>query len=143
MNDNDCIHIYTDGACSGNPGPAGIGVFLFYKSHKKEISEFIGHATNNIAELTAIKRGLETVKEKKRNMPIKIYSDSGYAIGLFTKGWNASKNVELVNSIKQLIKEFKNITFIKVKGHSNIRGNNVVDRLAKTAIRESMENATT
>jgi ribonuclease HI len=143
MNDINCIHVYTDGACSGNPGPAGIGVLLFYNSHKKEVSEFIGDSTNNIAELTAIRRGLETIKTTKRDIPIKIYTDSGYAIGLFTKNWEAKKNIELVESIKYLLKKFEIIEFIKVKGHSNMRGNNRADYLAKEAIKKGKLNGTT
>ena len=60
------IRIYTDGACSGNPGPAGIGVVMQYGQHRKEISRYVGTATNNIAELEAIKVGLQSVKNKKQ-----------------------------------------------------------------------------
>lgn len=140
MNNNECIHIYADGACSGNPGPAGIGVLLIYRSYKKEISEYIGHGTNNIAELTAIKRALETIKKSKRNIPIKLYLDSNYVIGLFTKNWKAKKNIELIESIKKLLKEFENIEFIKVKGHSSNKGNNRADRLAVYARNEGLIN---
>jgi ribonuclease HI len=74
------IHVFTDGACSGNPGPAGVGVVLYYNEHKKEISKFIGNATNNIAELTAIKIGLEAIKSTYRNLPVIIYTDSAYSL---------------------------------------------------------------
>ena len=122
------IHMYTDGACSGNPGSAGIGVYMKYNDHTKEISEGIGVATNNVAELKAIKAGLEalTIKDK----PIIIYSDSAYCIGLFTKDWNPTKNLELINEIQTLINTFDNIEFVKVKGHSNNHGNNRADALA-------------
>ena len=63
------VQIYTDGASSGNPGPSGIGVVLIYGSQRKEIGEYIGEATNNIAELLAIQKGLAAVKEKKPARP--------------------------------------------------------------------------
>ncbi|MCK5099552.1 MAG: hypothetical protein KAR45_15700, partial [Desulfobacteraceae bacterium] len=61
--EKNLIKIFTDGASSGNPGPSGIGIYLIYNERTKEISEFIGNATNNIAELKAIKRGLEELKK--------------------------------------------------------------------------------
>ena len=128
---NNTIHMYTDGACRGNPGPAGAGVLLKYNKHSKEISEYIGHATNNVAELTAIKIGLETLKDNTK--PIIIYSDSAYCIGLFTKDWNPKKNLELISEIKELLKRFNDVTFKKVKGHGNNFGNNKADQLAVSA----------
>ena len=134
--EDDVIHIYTDGACSGNPGPAGIGVLLIYNKYRKHLSEFIGNATNNIAELRAIKLGLETIKPKFRNSIIKVYTDSGYCHGLFTKNWNAKKNIELVIDIRSLLVSFNNIEIIKVKGHSDNINNNIADELATNAIRK-------
>ena len=78
----DAIVIYVDGACSGNPGPAGIGVLMRYGCHQREISRFIGLATNNIAELKAIRVGLQAVRD--RNKPVRVYTDSNYAFGLLT-----------------------------------------------------------
>jgi ribonuclease HI len=128
----DCICIYTDGASSGNPGPSGIGVLLRYRGHEKEISRNIGLGTNNIAELEAIRTGLMEVKNP--DLPVKVYTDSGYAYGLLTLGWKAKKNMELVSDIRNLMKRFKNLTFIKVKGHSGIEGNERADKLATSAI---------
>ena len=68
------ICIFTDGASSGNPGPAGIGVLLRYDEHEKEISEFIGNATNNVAELQAIQTGLSAVRD--RSKPVRLFTDS-------------------------------------------------------------------
>jgi ribonuclease HI len=130
--DPDCIHIYTDGASSGNPGPSGIGVFFRYRGHEKEISRNIGMGTNNIAELEAIRTALKEVKN--RDLPVRIYTDSGYAYGLLVNGWKALKNTELVNDIRTLMKGFNNLKFIKVKGHSGIAGNERADRLATSAI---------
>ena len=130
--DPDCIRIYADGASSGNPGPSGIGVLLRYREHEKEISRNIGLGTNNIAELEAIRTGLLEVKNP--DLPVRVYTDSGYAYGLLTLGWKAKKNTALVSDIRLLMKRFKNLTFIKVKGHSGIEGNERADKLATSAI---------
>jgi ribonuclease HI len=130
--DTDCIRIYADGASSGNPGPSGIGVLLRYREHEKEISRNIGLGTNNIAELEAIRTGLLEVKNP--DLPVRVYTDSGYAYGLLTLGWKARKNTELVSDIRILMKRFKNLAFIKVKGHSGIEGNERADKLATSAI---------
>ncbi len=130
--DPNCICIYADGASSGNPGPSGIGVLLRYREHEKEISRNIGLGTNNIAELEAIRTGLLEVKNP--DLPVRVYTDSSYAYGLLTLGWKAKKNMELVTDIRNLMKRFKKLTFIKVKGHSGIEGNERADKLATSAI---------
>ncbi len=131
----DAVIIHTDGACSGNPGPAGIGVLMQYGEHEKEISRFIGIATNNIAELEAIRIGLKAVKN--RNKPVRIYTDSSYAFGLLTKGWKAKKNPELVAEIRKLLVSFSDLRFYKVKGHAGDPGNERADGLATGAIKEN------
>ena len=101
--------VWTDGACSGNPGPMGIGVVVLHDGQRKELGEYLGVGTNNIAELTAIERGLEMVAEmakaeasgsakeiSPRMRRVRVYSDSGYAIGLLEQGWKAKANQELV-----------------------------------------------
>lgn len=129
----NAIVIYTDGASSGNPGPSGIGIFLSFGGHKKEISEYIGTSTNNIAELTAIERAL---KELKRNdLPIRLYTDSNYAVGLLNKNWKPQKNIEIVLRIKSLMTAFKDLKLIKIKGHAGFEGNETADRLATDAIK--------
>ena len=133
----NCIKIYTDGASSGNPGPSGIGILLIYEEKRKEISKYIGQATNNIAELTAIKVALEELK--RHDLPVRIFSDSSYSIGLLTKGWKPQKNRELVSDIRVLIKKFSDLCFIKVKGHSGIKENEVADFLATSAIKKGQE----
>lgn len=130
----DAIHVYTDGAASGNPGPAGIGVFLQYGTHEREISRFIGSATNNIAELMAVKTALEAIKRK--DIPVRLYTDSSYVHGLLTSGWKAHKNTELVNAIRVLCAQFKDLKLIKVKGHGGIDGNEKADHLATSAIKK-------
>jgi ribonuclease HI len=128
----DAIHVWTDGACTGNPGPAGLGVVIVDGERKTEISEFLGDGTNNIAELTAILRGLERVEDKSR--PVVVYSDSAYSIGLLTQAWKAKKNVELVEQLRATCREFKDLRFVKVAGHAGIPLNERVDQLARDAI---------
>ena len=135
----NAVSIHTDGASSGNPGPSGIGVVMAYGGHEKEISKYIGIATNNIAELTAIQTALMSLK--RNDMPVRIYTDSGYACGLLLSGWKAKKNVALVRAIKELMARFTDLKIIKVKGHSGIRGNERADQLATSAI-TSCENTT-
>jgi ribonuclease HI len=134
---DNCIKIYTDGASSGNPGPSGIGILLIYEEKRKEISKYIGRATNNIAELTAIKVALEELK--RHDMPVRIFSDSSYSIGLLTKGWKPQKNKKLVSDIRTLTDKFSDLCFIKVKGHSGIKENEVADFLATSAIKKGQE----
>lgn len=130
--EQDAICIYTDGACSGNPGPAGIGVILFYQGRRKEISRYIGIATNNIAELEAIKVGLASVKN--RQLPVVLFTDSSYCLGLLTQGWKAKQNQELVQQVRSLARQFKNLRIVKVKGHAGHPENERADRLAVKAI---------
>lgn len=131
----NAIHVWTDGACSGNPGPAGIGVVIVDGKDTKEISEYLGEGTNNIAELTAILRGLENVPvEMRKERPVVVYSDSQYSIGLLTQNWKAKANVELVAELRALAKQFKDLRFVKVLGHSGIPLNERTDQLATGAV---------
>lgn len=129
--DEEAVHIYTDGASSGNPGPSGIGVVLEYRGKIREISKFIGHTTNNVAELEAIRTGL--LELKKKNLPVVIYTDSSYAHGVLSLGWKARKNREIVDAIRKLIGGLKNVTLVKVRGHAGHLQNERADQLARTA----------
>jgi len=129
----NAICIYTDGAASGNPGPAGIGAWLTYGKHEKSISRYIGNATNNIAELEAIRAGLSEVKN--RHLPVRVFTDSSYAYGLLVLGWKAKANQDLVGALKTLTAEFRDLKFIKVKGHDGNEGNERADFLATSAIK--------
>lgn len=127
----DEIIAYTDGACTGNPGPMGIGVVLLDAGARKEVSEFLGAGTNNIAELTAIWRAI-TLTEDAR--PIRIHTDSSYAIGVLSMGWKAKANQQLIADIKAAMRKRPRVTLIKVAGHSGVPENERCDELARTAI---------
>jgi ribonuclease HI len=131
----DKVCVFTDGASSGNPGPSGIGVLLRYGEHEKEISKFIGNATNNIAELQAIQAGLSAVKNTA--LPVRLFTDSKYAYGLLVLNWKATKNQQLVATIKKTMTRFKDLEIIKVKGHAGYPGNERADFLATSAIKKA------
>lgn len=129
----NAVCVFTDGACSGNPGPAGIGVVLSYKGHQKEISRYIGSATNNIAELEAIRAGLLAVKDRK--LPVIVFTDSSYAFGLLSRGWKAKQNRDIVEALRSLAESFRTLRFVKVKGHAGHPQNERADRLAVAALK--------
>ena len=128
----------------GNPGPGGWGSILMYKDVKKEISGNQKNTTNNIMEITAV---LEALKLLKYPCNVTIYSDSAYVVNCFNqgwiynwikKGWKTSnkepvKNKELWEELYNLTK-IHNVTFVKVKGHSDNEFNNRCDELARNAI---------
>lgn len=126
------VIIYTDGASSGNPGPAGIGAVLRYGGRKKEISRYIGCATNNIAELEAVRAALSALKRK--DLPVRLHTDSSYVHGLLVHGWRARKNPELVKQVRDLVAGFRDIQIIKVSGHKGVADNERADQLATSAI---------
>ncbi|WP_437578631.1 ribonuclease HI [Sorangium sp. So ce887] len=125
---------YADGACSGNPGPAGLGVVILDGGRRIERSEFLGTATNNIAELTAILRSLEEVDEPER--PIVIHTDSQYSIGVLQKGWKAKANAELIASLRGVLAQRPRARLVYVPGHSGVLLNERADALAREAVRE-------
>jgi ribonuclease HI len=129
------ICIFSDGASSGNPGPSGIGIVLRFGKHEKEISEYIGIATNNMAELKAIETGLLAVKNT--DLPVRIFTDSNYAYGVLALGWKARANKQMIDSIKKTMTKFKNLKILKIKGHAGDKGNERADFLATTAIKNS------
>ena len=125
------IYLFCDGACSGNPGQMGIGILLRFGRAEKVIAEPIGHGTNNVAELTAIRRGLAQVR--RRDLPVVVVTDSSYAIGVVTGAMKARKNLDLVREITSLVARFKDIRFEKVAGHAGHPENEEVDGLASRA----------
>ena len=121
------VTIYTDGACSGNPGPGGWGAILMYNGTSKEISGASKDTTNNIMEITAV---LEALKLLKEECEVQVYSDSAYVVNAFNQGWiyNWRKN-----NWRTAGKD--KVEFIKVKGHSDNEYNNRCDFLATSAIK--------
>jgi ribonuclease HI len=134
--DPGTIHVWTDGACSGNPGPMGIGVVVVADRERAERGEYLGVGTNNIAELTAISRGLDLAADlaPDRARPIRIYSDSSYALGLLGKGWKAKANQDLVASLREQLATFPRVKLIKVAGHAGVDNNERCDQLARQAV---------
>ena len=128
----NAIHVWTDGGANPNPGPAGIGVVIVDGGKHHELSEFLGQGTNQIAELTAILRGLQEIQDKTR--PVVVYSDSAYSIGLLSQNWKAKANVELVEKVRAMCRQFPDLRFVKVAGHAGIALNERVDELATSAI---------
>ena len=138
------VTIYTDGACSGNPGPGGWGAILMYKDNKKEISGGKKDTTNNVMELTAV---IEALKLLKYPCKVSLYSDSAYVVNAFLQkwifGWQKNnwktadkkdvKNKELWQELVKLT-HTHDVTFIKVKGHADNEYNNRCDELARKAI---------
>ncbi|NLO47045.1 MAG: ribonuclease HI [Clostridiales bacterium] len=134
------VTIYTDGACSGNPGPGGWGTILLHKNIEKELSGGEANTTNNRMELSAVIAGLEALKEP---CDVTIYSDSkyivdainlGWAKGWQKKGWmrnkkEKAKNADLWEHLLSLINGH-NVSFIWVKGHAENEYNNRCDKLA-------------
>lgn len=125
------IVAYTDGASSGNPGPAGIGIILRFGAKEKEISKHIGIATNNVAELMAIKTALEAIRTTQ--IPVRLHTDSQYCFGLLSLGWKPRRNEKLVGEIKRLMERFKNLRIHKIEAHAGIDDNERADRLARKA----------
>ncbi len=132
--DPDAVVVYTDGACSGNPGPMGIGVVVLDKGERKEISEYLGTGTNNIAELTAIERAFDALDGTARDRPVIVHADSSYAIGLLSQGWRAKANTELVERLREKAARFPKLRFVKVEGHAGVPENERCDELARDAI---------
>lgn len=141
------VDIYTDGACSGNPGPGGWGAVLLYGKNRKELSGFKEQTTNNEMELLAAVKALEQLKQKCR---VNLYSDSSYLINAFNENWietwkilgwkrkkDELKNRDLWIEL-DLLSQKHDIKWIKVKGHSDNKENNRCDELATNEIKENI-----
>jgi ribonuclease HI len=129
--------IWTDGACSGNPGPMGIGVVILEGGKRKEVGEYLGIGTNNIAELVAVERGLEVAGQlgiTGKDRRVRVYTDSSYSIGVLSKGWKAKANQELVARLRKRLAGLPNVEFVKVSGHAGVPENERCDELARGAI---------
>lgn len=141
------VIVYTDGACSYNPGPGGWAAVLLYKGHEKRISGYEPETTNNRMELTAVLEALKALKEPCR---VIVNTDSAYIHNAFEKGWidkwlvngwiTASKQpVENQDIWKGILLAAKNhqVTYRKVKGHADDKYNNICDELARKAIKDN------
>ena len=142
----DSVIIYTDGACSGNPCPGGWGAVLIYNDIEKEISGAKLDTTNNEMEMTAVIKALELLK---RPCKVDLYSDSAYVVNAYNEGWIDSwlknnwktagkkevKNQDLWKQMIELTNKHE-VTFHKVKGHSDVKYNNRCDELATGAIKK-------
>jgi ribonuclease HI len=115
----------------------GIGVVVIDGAGREEIGDYLGIGTNNIAELAAIERGLEVAAAAGGGVDrrVRVYSDSGYAIGLLSQGWKAKANQELVARIRgKLAALGRAVEFVKVAGHAGVPENERCDLLARKAI---------
>lgn len=142
------VTIYTDGACSGNPGAGGYGIVMLYGAARRELSGGFRKTTNNRMELLAVIRGLEALKEP---CSVKLYSDSKYVVDAVEKGWakkwqkqgwmrnnkEKASNIDLWERLLSLL-EVHEVTFIWVKGHANHPENERCDQLAREAISQSL-----
>ena len=140
------ITIYTDGACSGNPGAGGWGAILIYKDYLKEISGAEKETTNNRMELLAVIKALSLLKKEQN---VVLYSDSAYVVNAFNQkwidswtsnGWKTSgrkpvQNKDLWMQLLSILKRHK-VKFVKVKGHADNQYNNRCDEIARQAIKD-------
>lgn len=134
----DTIHVFTDGACHGNPGFAACAAVLYYNGHVREITRPLGHATNNIAELSAILCALEHIK--RRAIPVIVYTDSAYAFGVLTNpSWHPRENLDLIARINRLREKFASLRFVKVPGHRNVPLNRRADALARATLQKMLK----
>jgi ribonuclease HI len=132
------VTLYTDGACSGNPGPGGWGAILLYKGAEKELSGGEAETTNNRMELTGVIRGLSALREP---CAVTVYTDSQYISRAITEGWlkkwkaagftkkGGLKNADLWRELDGLLQRHE-VKFVWVKGHADNEYNNRCDRLA-------------
>ncbi|WP_313525756.1 ribonuclease HI [Anaerotignum sp.] len=141
------VTIYTDGACSGNPGAGGYGVVMLYGSARRELSGGYRKTTNNRMEALAVIKGLEALKEP---CAVKLYSDSKYVVDAIEKGWakkwrsqgwmrnnkEKASNVDLWERMLELL-EIHQVSFIWVKGHADNPENERCDQLARAAIQKN------
>lgn len=143
------VNIYTDGACSGNPGWGGYAAIIIYKGVEKIVKGAEKETTNNRMELMAAIEGLKALKE---NCAVDLYSDSAYTVNAFTEGWiygwidkgwitSTNKEVANVDLWKELysLSRMHKVNFIKVKGHSDNEYNNRCDQIARSEIKDAQK----
>lgn len=141
------VMIYTDGACSNNPGPGGWAAVLIYKGVERTISGYEADTTNNRMELMAVLQALKALKEP---CAVTLHTDSAYIHNAFVKGWitkwqtngwktSSKKPVENQDLWKEIVRlsEQHKVIWKKVKGHSDNKYNNICDELARKAITDN------
>lgn len=142
------LDIYTDGACSGNPGKGGYGVVMLYKGHRRELSQGYRLTTNNRMEMLAVIKGLQALKEPCR---VTLYSDSKYVVDAITKGWakkwqknnwiKSDKKKALNSDLWQImldLLQIHDVNFVWVKGHADNVENERCDELARNSVNGSL-----
>ncbi len=131
------IEVYIDGSSKGNPGPGGAGIVIQETTAKEIIGIHgipLGYVTNNQAEFLALKHALMELKNQRLSSdPVNIFTDSQLVVGIFSQNWKARANLELVMEIRDLLKEFPQLTFAHVSGHNGNYGNELADSLAQEA----------
>ncbi len=151
LDDQSSVILYTDGACSGNPGAGGWASILSYQGKEKVLSGGEEQTTNNRMELMAVIMGLESVK--KEDVPVEVYSDSAYVVNAFNQNWisswqknnwrNSGKGEVLNKDLWQRLLQQTGrlqVRFNKVKGHSDNEYNNRCDEIAREEIAKLKEN---
>ena len=131
------IEVYIDGSSKGNPGPGGAGIVIHDKVTQETLGIHgipLGYVTNNQAEFLALKHALMELKNQRLSHdPVNILTDSQLVVGIFSQNWRARANLELVVEMKNLLKEFPQLTFAYVRGHNGNPGNELADSLAQEA----------
>ena len=131
------IEVYIDGSSKGNPGPGGAGIVIQDKATQETLGIHgipLGYVTNNQAEFFALKHALIELKTQRlSHEPVNILTDSQLVVGIFSQNWKAKANLELVMEIRDLLKEFPQLTFAYVRGHNGNQGNELADSLAQEA----------
>jgi ribonuclease HI len=131
------IEVYIDGSSKGNPGPGGAGIVIQDTTTKEIIGMHgipLGYVTNNQAEFLALKHTLMELKTQGlSHEPVNILTDSQLVVGIFSQNWKARANLELVMEIRDLLKDFPQLTFAYVRGHNGNHGNELADSLAQEA----------
>ena len=144
--DKKLVRLYTDGACSGNPGPGGWAAILKFGPHQKEISGNMSHTTNNRMELFAVISGLGALKQ---SCTVEVYSDSTYVVNAFNqhwieswqkRGWKTADNKQVENQdlwrLLLITMRKHDVSFHKVPGHQDHAENNRCDELAKLEVQK-------
>jgi ribonuclease HI len=131
------VNIWTDGACSGNPGPAGWVALLQCGRHEKQVVGGATRSTGNRAELMAVIAGLQALKVSCK---VTIHTDSQYVIGTLDNGWKRKTNHDLLVQADALLAEH-DVSFVKVKGHAGILMNERCDRAAKAEVERQRSKA--